>query len=687
MLAGHPNLFAPPELDLLSFHSMDQRRRAFRGRYEFWLEGAIKAVAEARGIPATEAERLLREYESQGMSTKAFYALLQEWIGDRLLVDKTPVYSLNLDVLRRVEADFENARCIHLVRNPYATIYSFIEAKLDRLFCRFEHPYSRRELAELAWIASHQNILAFLDDVPAERHQRLYYEELVSQPEAQMQSLSEFLGIPYDPNMIRPYLGDRMTSGLKPGKQMVGDFKFYLHKDIDPRSANRWRRRHVGNFLSGLGVDLARELGYSEADLFVPPAGSSSAWIPIQPAPRDGDLPLSFAQQRLWFLEQLEPGNPFYNMPTAVRLQGALDVPALSAALNEIVRRHETLRTSIITEEGKARQIIAPHVDVGDRFLAERGEDAIHGQLAQFRCTLFDGGQGRGADGGDGNVVEANDREGFGDGQAVFAGMRQQAEGAEVVVAKHSGGAHVFRQGEDVTERGLPRVNRAVPRQEQSGIEGDSGLMQSSPVARRPRLLRSPAGGAAQVGDAFVPQFQQVAGGQPAAVFIVCGDGEDAVADLSAVDERHGHVQCGQDVEIGLARPRTEDDQTVWIVPRQHAYSPDFSFWVPASAGDDVLVACGRAAGLDALHDRGDVGVAEAGDEDAQGFAGAGHQGAGRGAGGVIHFRGDGFDALARGRADPGRTGQSAADGGGCDVCPAGDVFDGGTVVHTFVTR
>ncbi|HEY53307.1 MAG TPA: amino acid adenylation domain-containing protein, partial [Caldilineae bacterium] len=364
MLAGHPNLFAPPELDLLSFHSMDQRRRAFRGRYEFWLEGAIKAVAEARGIPATEAERLLREYESQGMSTKAFYALLQEWIGDRLLVDKTPVYSLNLDVLRRVEADFENARCIHLVRNPYATIYSFIEAKLDRLFCRFEHPYSRRELAELAWIASHQNILAFLDDVPAERHQRLYYEELVSQPEAQMQSLSEFLGIPYDPNMIRPYLGDRMTSGLKPGKQMVGDFKFYLHKDIDPRSANRWRRRHVGNFLSGLGVDLARELGYSEADLFVPPAGSSSAWIPIQPAPRDGDLPLSFAQQRLWFLEQLEPGNPFYNMPTAVRLQGALDVPALSAALNEIVRRHETLRTSIITEEGKARQIIAPHVDV-----------------------------------------------------------------------------------------------------------------------------------------------------------------------------------------------------------------------------------------------------------------------------------------------------------------------------------
>jgi len=360
MLAGNPRLFAPPELDILSFSTMDERRRAFRGSKEFWLEGTIKAVAEARGIPVTEAERLLYEYESQGMTTKAFYAALQEWIGVRLLVDKTPVYSLSLDVLQSAEANFENARYIHLMRNPYATIYSFVEAKLDNLFCRFEQPYSRRELAELIWIVSHQNILEFLASVPGERHHRLSYEELVRQPEAQMRSMSEFLGIPYHPNMLRPYLGDRMTSGLKPGKQMVGDFKFYLHNSIDSSVADKWKTRHIGDFLSDVSLDLALRLGYDERELTAEPALVASAWQPILPAPAGVELPLSFAQQRLWFLDQFDPGNAIYNMPTAVGMTGTLDLDALTQAINEIVRRHDTLRTRIVTKEGKASQVIDP---------------------------------------------------------------------------------------------------------------------------------------------------------------------------------------------------------------------------------------------------------------------------------------------------------------------------------------
>src|SRR5881394_2702868 len=54
-----------------------------------------------------------------------------------------------------------------------------------------------------------------------------------------------------------------------------------------------------------------------------------------------GPVPVSFAQQRLWFLDQLEPGNPFYNMPAAVRLWGALDVAAFGRAVAEMVRRNE----------------------------------------------------------------------------------------------------------------------------------------------------------------------------------------------------------------------------------------------------------------------------------------------------------------------------------------------------------
>ncbi|HEX3128839.1 MAG TPA: amino acid adenylation domain-containing protein [Thermoanaerobaculia bacterium] len=78
---------------------------------------------------------------------------------------------------------------------------------------------------------------------------------------------------------------------------------------------------------------------------------------PILPRPRTGeDLPLSFAQERLWFLYQLDPASPLYNISLAVRLTGRLSVPALRAALQEIVRRHEVLRTAYATENGRAVQ-------------------------------------------------------------------------------------------------------------------------------------------------------------------------------------------------------------------------------------------------------------------------------------------------------------------------------------------
>src|SRR4051812_7011483 len=61
-----------------------------------------------------------------------------------------------------------------------------------------------------------------------------------------------------------------------------------------------------------------------------------------------GPLPLSFAQQRLWFLEQLAPGNIAYNIPAAVRLSGQLDIKSLEASMSEVVRRHEALRTRFV---------------------------------------------------------------------------------------------------------------------------------------------------------------------------------------------------------------------------------------------------------------------------------------------------------------------------------------------------
>ncbi|HEU4559963.1 MAG TPA: amino acid adenylation domain-containing protein [Longimicrobium sp.] len=81
---------------------------------------------------------------------------------------------------------------------------------------------------------------------------------------------------------------------------------------------------------------------------------------PVVPTERTAALPLSFAQERLWFLDRLEPGSAGYNLPAALRLAGALDERALERALGEVVRRHETLRTTFGEVDGSPVQVIAP---------------------------------------------------------------------------------------------------------------------------------------------------------------------------------------------------------------------------------------------------------------------------------------------------------------------------------------
>ncbi len=87
-----------------------------------------------------------------------------------------------------------------------------------------------------------------------------------------------------------------------------------------------------------------------------------AAVLPLLPVDRSGDQPLSFAQERLWFLDRLEPGSPLYNIPAAVRLRGRLDATALTVALGEITRRHQALRTVFAEAAGRPVQRIAPWV-------------------------------------------------------------------------------------------------------------------------------------------------------------------------------------------------------------------------------------------------------------------------------------------------------------------------------------
>ncbi|MBV8201195.1 MAG: amino acid adenylation domain-containing protein, partial [Acidobacteria bacterium] len=122
----------------------------------------------------------------------------------------------------------------------------------------------------------------------------------------------------------------------------------------------------------------------------------ADAMPPILAVPRDRELPLSFAQERLWFLEQLRPGTPTYNIASALRLRGALDRAALAAALAGVVRRHETLRTTFAVRGGRPVVRIVPEVDWAlplvdlSRLPVARRARAATGLADQDAATPFD---------------------------------------------------------------------------------------------------------------------------------------------------------------------------------------------------------------------------------------------------------------------------------------------------------
>ncbi len=267
MLGGHPQLFAPPELDLLSFATLAERKATLSGKYYFWLEGAVHAVMAIKGCTADEARAVLDDCEQRGLTTQVFYGLLQRWLHERILVDKTPYYGLNPAILARAEREFADPLYIHLVRHPGAMVHSFEEGRFDLVFFsknRVAPSFPRRELGEMVWTLTHENILDFLTNVPPARQLRVRYEDLVRDPRESVERLCHFIGLPSHEAMLDPY-GDakaRMTDGIHPQSKMLGDVKFHRHQRIDPGAADRWQQYSVANSLGDVTWDLAHALGY-----------------------------------------------------------------------------------------------------------------------------------------------------------------------------------------------------------------------------------------------------------------------------------------------------------------------------------------------------------------------------------------------------------------------------------------
>ncbi|MCB9066930.1 MAG: amino acid adenylation domain-containing protein [Calditrichae bacterium] len=264
MLAGHPQLFAASELQLLLFNSLRERKDAFSGKWHVWLEGTIRAIMEIKNVDGDTARQMMHDFEQQNLSTKALYAKLQHWLGEQILVDKSPQYALDLQSMHKAERDFENALYVHMIRHPYAMVTSFQSVHMHQIMYLKKHDLPEKLLGELIWLHSQQNILSFLETVPESRKIAIWYEDLVVKPEATVQHMCRHFGIDFHPDMANPYkdMHKRMVDGIYKDSRPMGDLKMLEQKRVNPKLADRWQGVLDDNFLSDETWKVAEFLGY-----------------------------------------------------------------------------------------------------------------------------------------------------------------------------------------------------------------------------------------------------------------------------------------------------------------------------------------------------------------------------------------------------------------------------------------
>lgn len=271
MLAGHQQIFCPPEISLLFFKDMQewQQNVAFGQDFTWPAEGLHWALVELLNLEPEAGWALIDKMVAENHTVPEVYNRIQTLAGDKLVVDKTPPYAMDMETLRRAEQIFEDAIYIHLVRHPYAMMESFLRVRLDQQFSSslFDEPNPDPYIiAETIWATANRNLTTFLADVDPARHRLVRYEDLVQKPEETMRDLCSLMELSYEPSLITPYDGrrERMMGG-------IGDPNILTHTGIDPSLADRWQKVTLPRRLDPTTKQLAEQFGYELPDNYVAP--------------------------------------------------------------------------------------------------------------------------------------------------------------------------------------------------------------------------------------------------------------------------------------------------------------------------------------------------------------------------------------------------------------------------------
>ncbi len=259
MLAGHPGLFSPPEIHLLSYKTMRDWNAALgpcpwgscpKDNHDCdQRHGLQRALMELKQVDDKASQQIIDAMIDRDEPIPQVYEMLASLAAPRRLVDKSPSYSADGEVMERARRLFPGALYIYLYRHPYAVIESIARIESQSI-----------SKAELKWRTRNANILKFLEAIERNRQIHVAYETLVQDPEPVMHSLCSFLGIEFDSAMLNPYEGNRMIDGVRPGCRPPGDWNFQAYQRIDQTRADVWRGLDMP--LTEETQSISRVLGY-----------------------------------------------------------------------------------------------------------------------------------------------------------------------------------------------------------------------------------------------------------------------------------------------------------------------------------------------------------------------------------------------------------------------------------------